>query len=209
MASRNKHMQPPEARAFRIQGTGATVAGTTNTNVVAFTAAAATWQGTKTSKLGATFVAPTSGSDLTYNVVNDAAMGTAIKICRRGIYRAQISADNTIADVAAAQLGITLDQALALYTVAAGTVSALSDSVLGYTVIDSLADQGTPCVVSADVYITDAQAAGAQPVAATGGVQGVGVLRFIANNNGNAVVATAFIVASIRATVAWVNDLAG
>lgn len=200
----------PERRALRIQGTGATVGGAVNTNVVAFTAAAAAWQGSPlTTGIGTTHVAPTAGSGNWINVVNDTDHATTFKFNKKGVYRAQISADNTIADVAAAQLGITLDQALALYTVAAGTVSALSDSVLGWTVIDSLADQGTPCVVSADVYITDTLAGGAQAADAAG-VQGVGVLRFIANNNANGLVATAFIVTSIRATIVQIApDLAG
>jgi hypothetical protein len=198
----------PEARAFRIQGTGATVGGTTNTNVVAFTGAPAVHMGTKASYLGTTFVAPTGGSGLTYNVVNDAAFGTVVKVCKRGIYLAQIDADGTLSDTAGAQIGITLDLAAAQLLVGAGTVTALSDIVLGYQNTNGVTDAAIPAKAVAEVYITDALAAGAQPTAVAGAT-GVGCIRFIANNGANAVVATAYVAASIRATVVWQNDLAG
>ncbi len=210
------YQQVNERRGLRIQVTGATVAGTTNTNVVAFTGAAAAWQmpingvpGTTTYPIGTTFVAPVANSGNWINTVNSVTAGTGFKFNRRGIYQVQIDADNTIADVAAAQLAITLDQAAALDTVAAGTVAVLSDTVLAWQVIDSLADQGTPCKANATVYITDFLAGGAQPSADLTTTRGVGVVRFLANNNGNAVVATAFIVTSIRATIVGMGDLAG
>lgn len=210
MGAETEFLVPQQRRAIRIQGTGATVGGAVNTNVVAFTSAAAAWQGTIVGTVGATHVAPTVNSANWINVVNDTDHATTFKFNRAGVYRATISADSVAAYAAGAQLGITLDQALALYTVAAGTVSALSDTVLGYlSQIDTIADVSIPFHVTADVYVTKAMAGGAQAADAAG-VQGVGVLRFIANDNANGVVSTAFVVASIRATIAQVNDnLAG
>lgn len=203
----------PERRALRIQGTAATVAGTTNTNVVAFTAAAAAWQGSPlTNGIGTTHVAPTAGSGNWINVVNDAVFGTTFKFNKKGIYRVQLEAESTAAYAAGAQVGITLDQALAQYTVTAGTVanSVISDANLAFwTQLDTVADVSIPCVVGTTVYITDTLAGGAQ-AAAVAGVQGVGVLRFTANDNANGVISTALVVATIRATIVQTSaDLAG
>lgn len=199
-------------RALRIQGCAATVGGTTNTNVVAFTGAVAAAQGTTASTIGTTNVAPVADSGNWINVVNDAAFGTTFKFNRYGVYQVAIMADSTIAYTAGAQVGITLDQLAAQYIAVGGTVanSVISDQNLAFwTQGDTVADVAIPCLAQSTVYITKAQAGGAQPTAAAG-VQGVGVLRFTANDNNNGVIATALIVASIRATITQVNaDLAG
>lgn len=211
-----ERMIPTESRALRIQGTGATVAGTTNTNIVAFTAAAALWQSSPgilpavtRYPIGATFVAPTEGSGNWLNTVNSATAGTGFKFNRRGVYLAKIDAEGTDGDTGNCQLAITLDSAAAQDVVGAGTVSALSDIVLGWQNTNGVAAVGLPCNVVAPVYVTDTLAGGAQPSADLTTTRGVGVLRFFANNAGNGLVATALIVASIRATITYQGDLIG
>lgn len=207
-----------ERRALRIQGTGATVAGTTNTNVVAFTGAAVAFQmtingvpGTSTYPIGTTYVAPLENSGNWINTVNSVTAGTGFKFNRKGVYFVSLKADGdaTLAATAGAQLGITLDQAAGLDTVAAGTVTALSDTVLDYCVTDAIANAGVPVVTAQYVYITDRLAGGAQPSADLTTTRGVGVMRFIANNNANAVIGAALTVASIRATIVMSNEISG
>lgn len=203
-----QNLIPNERFAAICNGTASI--GTTNTNVVAFGAAAVA-QGSAY-PIGATHVAPVAGSGTWLNIVNDAAFGTTFKFCRRGVYQMVVRADETVANTAAFQIGITLDQALALYTVAAGTVSSATagygTSVLDFCNGDGLADSQIPAMTQATIYITDALAGGAQ-AAAVVGTQGVGVVRVIANNQANGAIGTALILASYRASVVRTQDLAG
>lgn len=204
-----------ERRALRIQGTGATVGGSSSTNVIAFTSAAAQFQttregvpGTFTYPIGTTYTAPAENSGTWINAVISPTIGTGFKFCRKGVYFVNLAADGTAGDTAGAQLAITLDQGVALDTVAAGTVTALSDIVLDYYTTDGVAAASIPARCGVPVYITDRLANGAQPTA-DGVTRGVGVLRMLANNGANAVVATAFVVASIRATIVAINEISG
>lgn len=204
-----------ERRGLRIQGTGATVAGTVNTNIIAFTSAAAQFQslvgttGVGAYPIGTTYVAPVENSGTWINTVNSAAAGTGFKFCRKGIYKVSLAADATAGDTAGSQLAITMDQAAALDTVAAGSVSLLSDSVLDFNNTDGVAAASIPSRCDVLVYVTDRLAGGAQPSADLTTTRGVGVMRFLANNNANAVVATAFIVTSIRAAILMENEIVG
>ena len=206
-----------ERRALRIQGTAASPNGTVNTNLLAFTAAAAPIQmtingvpGTTTYPIGTTFVAPVENSGNWINVVNSAAAGTGFKFNRKGVYRMDVAANDSTASTALAQIGITLDQAAALDTVAAGTVSALSDTVLQWGNLDGLADCSIPLLVTTPLYITDRLAGGAQPSADLTTTRGVGVVRVIINDQANGEIADAtLVVAQIRATIYMENEISG
>ena len=200
-----QRMVPPERRAVFVQGTGATVAGTVNTNIIAFTGTPTNWQigalGTAPYPVGTTFVAPTEGSGNWLNIVNSASAGSGFKFNRRGVYQIDLYGEGTSADTGAAQLAVTIDQGAGLDTVAAGTVSALSQSVLGWQNKQGVAATIISAHVSVPLYITETLAGGAQPSADLTTTRGVGVVRFLANNAGNAVVAPAVVVTSIRATI--------
>lgn len=197
-----------ERRALFCNGVAAL--GSINTNVVNFGAVAAAQSSLYA--IGTTHVAPVPGSGNWINVVLDSAFGTTFKFNRRGIYRVNARADETAASTTGFQLGITLDQALALYTVAAGTATSAT-SGYGTSVLDFATGLGSAAnqqavTTQADVFITDALAGGAQAAAASG-VQGVGVVRIIANNATNGAIGTALILATYRASVVSIGDVAG
>lgn len=206
-----------ERRGLRIMGSPASPNGTVNTNVLAFANAPAPIQmtiggvpGTTTYPIGSTLVAPVGLSGNWINVVNSTAAGSQFKFNRKGVYDVQIAANDDTAITALAQIGITLDQAAALDTVAAGTVAALSDSVLAWANGDFLADSSMPILARSIVYITDRLAGGAQPSADGTTTRGVGVLRFIVNNQANGEIADAtLVVGLIRATIYGINEIWG
>jgi hypothetical protein len=207
-----------ERRGLRIQGSPASPNGTVNTNILVFSAAAAPIQmtiggvpGTTTYPIGTTFVAPVGLSGNWINVVaNDTASGTGFKFNRKGVYEMTVQATEVAANTTAGQFGITLDQALALDTVAAGTQATLSDSVLAFTNVDGLADSVIPMIVRTVLYITDRLAGGAQPSNDLTTTRGVGVVRVIANDANNGEIADAmFTAASYRATIYGINEIWG
>lgn len=217
--SNSERMFPTEQRGLRIQGTGATYGGTVNTNILAFTSAAALWQstkgavpGTSTYPIGTTYVAPTEGSGNWINTLNDAAAGTGFKFNRRGVYQTDLYAegDPTVAATTAVQLAISLDSAVGFDLVGAGTAATLSDSILGWQNSDAVAAAAIPLHVSVPVYITDTLAGGAQPSTNLTTTRGVGVMRMFVNNAANAAAtAASLLITSIRATIVHQNDLVG
>ncbi len=202
---------PTERRGVRIAVTGATVASAdaANAGVVLFTGAPSALQGTIYT-IGTTAVAPTALSGNWINVVNSAIMGTVCKFNYRGVYFARFYADGTLADTANAQVGITLDCAAATCVIGTSALTPATTGLIDYGVSNGVAAASIPGRAAGPVYITDALAGGAQPVASAGVFSaGVGVLRFHATDGAGAVVATAFVVASIRAEINYQGDLAG
>jgi hypothetical protein len=203
---------PTERRALRANGTGATVASAdaANAGVILFTTNTGTiFQGTAYI-LGTTAVAPVAGSGNWINAVSDANMGSVFKFNRRGVYMASLYAGGTVGDAAAAQIGITLDCAATIGVIGTSALTAATVGLIDLNNTDGVAAAAIPSRAAGPVYITDTLAGGAQPTSAVGVFSGgVGVLRFHATNGAGAVVATAFIVTTIRAEIVYENDLAG
>ena len=204
MSGHIENLSPVYRRAMRVVGCAATVAGTTNTQIINFTGTPAVVQGTAL-PIGTTLVAPVAASQNWLNVFGDAVLGTTFKVNRRGVYMARLSAVETAANVAAAQIGITVDCPAANLAVAAP----LTDATVGlidYTNILGVASSQVPGKTFGHIYITDALAGGAQPSATTAGV---GVIRFHASNGVSAVVGAVYIVGTYRADIVYLNDIAG
>lgn len=211
MSGAIQNLIPTQRRSAQVAVTGATVASAdaANAGVVLFTGTPATIQGT-VYPIGTTAVAPVTNSGNWLNIVNSAVMGTVCKFNRRGVYIVSLYAQGTVGDTAAAQIGMTIDCTAAQCVIATSALTPASQGLLDLMDTDGAAGAGIPARVSSALYITDALAGGAQPVAGAGVFSGgVGVLRFHATNGAGAVVATAFVVASIRATIAYTGDLAG
>lgn len=196
---------------MRVTGTGAANTASTNTNVVAFTGTPTLTNGT-VMPIGTNYVAPTAGSGNWLNVVNDAAFGTTFKFNCRGAYRVQCFFPMTSAVALAANLGVTKDAAAA-NLLAAGTLTPTTLTAAGeQAVFDMDIALGVAATTfclkcSADIYITDDEANGAQPAAAAGS-QGVGVVRIHLNNNAGAVIDPGAMQEALLTTwVTYVGDL--
>ena len=180
-----------ERRSIAITGTAAANTASTNTNVVAFTSAPRLTNGT-IYPVGSTHVAPLAGSGNWLNVVNDAVFGTTFKFNLRGKYSVVTFFPMTSGVALGANHGVTKDCAAA-NLLAAGTLtpttttSTGAQSVFGLDIALSLAAATFCLKCVADIYITDAEANGAQAAAAAG-AQGVGVVRLHLNNNAGAVI---------------------
>lgn len=206
-----QNLIPNERFSARVAVTGATVASadSSNAGVILFTGTPAVTQGTAY-PIGTTAVASVAGSGNWLNIVNSAVMGTVFKFNRRGVYQVQVYADGTLSDTAQAQLGITLDCAAATCVIGTSALTPATTGLIDYNVTNGVADAAIPSRAAGPVYITDALAGGAQPTAVAGTFSGgVGVVRLHATNGAGAVVATAFVVTSIRAEVTRMADLAG
>lgn len=207
MAGILNNIQPTERRSLRVAGTGATVAGTTNTQVIAFTGVPTLVQGTVFA-LSLTQVAPSGGTGVWVNAVNDAVFGTTFKMLKRGQFRAQISAIGTAGSTVAAQIGITIDSPAANLIATTG----LTDATVGlidYSQLLGVAVASLPLKAQGIVNITDTLATPTALPAAAAGAQGQGVIRFHASTGAGAVIAAALIITTIRCEIDYIGDLAG
>lgn len=180
-----------------------------NAGVILFTGAPAVTQGTPY-PIGTTLVAPVGNSGTWLNVASSAASGTLFKFTRRGVYRVAAMANGTPGSVLAAQLGITVDCAAAQCVIGTSALTPASTGLIDYEDYTGVATVAVPMRAEGIAYITDALAGGAQPVPVAGTFSGgVGVMRVHATTGANAALTTQFVVASIRAQIAQLGDVAG
>lgn len=203
-----------ERRALQIAVTGASpnVVSTdlANAGVVLFTGAPGRAQGTPVG-VSTTLAAPTAGSGTFCIVVSAAASGTLFKMTRRGTYAVSLYAQGTTNSALAAQIGLTLDCAAATCVIGTSALTPTTQGILDFAdYVGAAVAIGVPMRVSAHMYITDTQAGGALPTQVAGTFSGgVGVLRMHATTGANAALTTQFVVASIRANITYLGDLAG
>lgn len=210
----NQDMLPMERRAFQITRTDPVAPmGTVNTAVLDYAAAPVPKWGTPfTNGIGSTAAVPTPGSGTWVNIINSTTLGTTIKFCKKGTYRfdavinVPVVAEITPLIVAALILDSSAATMLVATAILPTTLNAFGAAgVIGWSIGEQNASVVTTLNFGGTVYITDAQAGGAQPSGA--GATGVGCVRMHINDGAGGGFATDALITSLWCEA--VNDIAG